>query len=220
MNDKETKVPIYIAIIVALILVAAAGYYALGKQPVQPKAPQLDTSTPAPTGGPATTASSPASISSTPTTPTTITTTTQTTTTIKCELCHTNPQDLSPHVNGGKLCINCHGSQVHNIHIGEGTVNLDCKTCHGFPPKIPTVQPGKGPGSYSVCEQCHAAPPDNTKPSNGNLIVIHLSRGKYCTNCHGTDIQSIHAAALANASKSTATSTATTVSPTSTNAST
>ncbi len=116
--------------------------------------------------------------------------------TIKCELCHTNPQNLSPHVNGGKLCINCHGSQVHNIHIGEGTVNLDCKTCHGFPPTIPTVQKGTGPGSYSVCEQCHAPPPDSLKPSNGNLIVIHLSRGKYCTNCHGTDIGAIHAAAI------------------------
>ena len=120
--------------------------------------------------------------------------------TIKCELCHTNPQNLTPHVNGGKLCINCHGSQVHNIHIGEGTVNLDCKTCHGFPPTIPTVQKGTGPGTYSVCEQCHAPPPDNTKPSNGNLIVIHLSRGKYCTNCHGNDIGAIHSSIIANAS--------------------
>jgi hypothetical protein len=116
--------------------------------------------------------------------------------TVKCELCHTNPQDLSPHVNGGKLCINCHGSQVHNIHVGEGTANLDCKTCHGFPPTIPTVQKGTGPGSYSVCEQCHAPPPDSLKPSNGSLIVIHLSRGIYCTNCHGTDIGAIHAAAI------------------------
>ncbi len=202
MNDKETKVPIYIAIIVALILVAAAGYYVLGK-PAPPKA-QLptDTSTPTPTeGSPAATAVTTAPTGPTSTTVGTPTTQPSTTTTIKCELCHTNAQDLSPHVNGGKLCINCHGSQVHNIHIGEGTVNLDCKTCHGFPPKIPTVQKGSGPGSYSVCEQCHAAPPDNTKPSNGNLIVIHLSRGKYCTNCHGTDITSIHAAALANATK-------------------
>jgi hypothetical protein len=215
MNDKETKVPIYIAIIVALILVAAAGYYVLGKPAPTNAQPPTETATPTPTGGPATTAVSTASIVSTSTISTTATQTTATT--IKCELCHTNAQDLSPHVNGGKLCINCHGSQVHNIHIGEGTVNLDCKTCHGFPPKIPTVQKGTGPGSYSVCEQCHAAPPDNTKPSNGNLIVIHLSRGKYCTNCHGTDIQSIHAAALGNASKSTA---ASTVSPTPINTST
>ncbi len=27
MNDRETKIPIYIAIIVAMILVAAAGYF-------------------------------------------------------------------------------------------------------------------------------------------------------------------------------------------------
>ncbi len=221
MNDKETKVPIYIAIIVALILVAAAGYYVLGKPaPTNAQTP-TDTATPTPpTGGPATTAPSPALTSSTPTTVSTTTTQVSATTTIKCELCHTNAKDLSPHVNGGKLCINCHGSQVHNIHIGEGTVNLDCKTCHGFPPKIPTVQKGTGPGSYSVCEQCHAPPPDNTKPSNGNLILIHLSRGKYCTNCHGTDIQSIHATAL-NATKSTAAPSAVpTVSPVPTNAST
>lgn len=120
-------------------------------------------------------------------------------TTIKCELCHTNAQELNPHVNGGKLCINCHGIQVHNIHVGENTVNLQCDSCHGFPPKVPVVQKGEGPGSYSVCEQCHAPPPDSLKPSEGQLVLIHLSRGKYCTNCHGTDIQSIHAAALANA---------------------
>lgn len=214
MNDKETKVPIYIAIIVALILVAAAGYYVLGK-PTQTNA-QTPTGTPAParTEGPAATVASPASTSTTASAPGTPQASPATT--IKCELCHTNSQDLSPHVNGGKLCINCHGSQVHNIHIGEGTVNLDCKTCHGFPPIIPTVKNGTGPGSYSICEQCHAPPPDNTKPSNGNLILIHLSRGKYCTNCHGTDITAIHAAALGNASKSPAP----TVSPAPTNAST
>lgn len=118
--------------------------------------------------------------------------------TIKCELCHTGPQNLSPHVNGGKLCINCHGSQVHNIHVGVGTVNLDCNTCHGFPPTIPNISKGEGPGYYSVCENCHAPPPDNLNASNGNLIVIHLSRGKHCVNCHGTDIGVIHDAALVN----------------------
>ncbi len=196
MNDKETKVPIYIAIIVALILVAAAGYYVLGTP--APTNAQTPTGTPTRTESPAATATSPASTSTTASAPGTPSA--SPVTTIKCELCHTNAQDLNPHVNGGKLCINCHGSQVHNIHIGEGTVNLDCKTCHGFPPTIPTVQNGTGPGSYSICEQCHAPPPDNTKPSNGNLISIHLSRAKYCTNCHGTDITAIHATALANAS--------------------
>lgn len=116
--------------------------------------------------------------------------------TIKCELCHTDPQELSPHVNGGKLCVTCHGSQVHNIHLGPGTVGLQCESCHGFPPKVPVVQKGVGPGSYSVCEQCHAPPPDSLKPSNGDLVSIHLSRAKYCTNCHGTDIGALHAAKL------------------------
>src|SRR5659263_17722 len=30
---------------------------------------------------------------------------------------------------------------------------------------------------------------------------VVISRGKYCTNCHGTDIGVIHAASLANATK-------------------
>ncbi len=193
MNDKDTKVPVYIAIIVALILVAAAGYYVLGPQ--SGKLQPTGTPTATPEGTPAVTTMPSGA------TPTTAPIQVKPPDVIKCELCHTNAQDLSPHVNGGKLCINCHGSQVHNIHIGAGTVNLDCNTCHGSPPKIPTIEKGEGPGHYSVCEKCHAAPPNNLEPSNGNLIVIHLSRGKYCTNCHGTDIGAIHAAALGNATK-------------------
>ncbi len=194
MNDKDTKVPVYIAIIVALILVAAAGYYVLGGPSGNVTPPPENTPTATAKETPGNTVTPPSG--ATPTTPAP-----PKAEVIKCELCHTNPQDLSPHVNGGRLCINCHGSQVHNIHIGAGTVNLNCDTCHGFPPKIPTVEKGEGPGHYSVCEQCHAAPPDNLKPSLGNLIVIHLSRAKYCTNCHGTDIGAIHAAALSNATK-------------------
>ncbi|MDP2840809.1 MAG: hypothetical protein Q8O17_00855, partial [Candidatus Methanoperedens sp.] len=59
----------------------------------------------------------------------------------------------------------------------------------------------EGPGHFSVCEQCHAPPPDSLKPSYGNLVTIHLSRGKYCTNCHGTDVAIIHATALGNNTK-------------------
>lgn len=118
--------------------------------------------------------------------------------TIKCELCHTNPENIDQHVNGGKLCVSCHGSQVHNIHTGEGTVNLDCNTCHGIPPKIPVVAKGTGPGHYIVCENCHAPPPNSLNSSLGNLIVIHLSRGKYCTVCHGMEIGLIHEAAITN----------------------
>lgn len=202
MNEKDSKVPIYIAILVAVLLIAAGGYFVLGgktkfttETPVATPAPEKEApektvaatakETPAKTGAQETpVVAAPAKVE-----------------TIKCELCHTNPQNLIPHVNGGKLCINCHGSQVHNIHIGPGTVGLQCDTCHGFPPKVPTVQKGEGPGSYSVCEQCHAAPPDSLKPSNGNLIVVHLSRGKYCTNCHGTDVGVIHMAAITNATK-------------------
>ncbi|MCX9011147.1 MAG: hypothetical protein OIN66_08500 [Candidatus Methanoperedens sp.] len=199
MNDKETKVPIYIAIIVALILVGAAGYYVLGKPSPTAKPDDVKkTPIPAQKETPAATAATTSSAALTPGAAQV-----KAVETIKCELCHKDPdpKDLAPHVNGGKLCMNCHGSQVHNIHIGSGTVNLNCDTCHGFPPKIPTVEKGEGPGHYSVCEQCHAPPPDNTKPSNGNLILIHLSRGKYCTNCHGTDIGEIHKLALANTSK-------------------
>src|SRR3972149_6060531 len=193
MNDKDTKVPVYLAIIVALILVAAAGYYVLGGQTGKETPPIATTPTVKET--PKVTTVPPSGATPTPAP------TVAKAEVIKCELCHTNAQDLSPHVNGGKLCINCHGSQVHNIHIGAGTVNLDCNTCHGSPPKIPTIEKGEGPGHYSVCEKCHAAPPNNLEPSNGNLIVIHLSRAKYCTNCHGTDITAMHAAALANASR-------------------
>jgi len=199
MNDKNSKVPIYIAILVAVILIAAGGYFLMGG----PSKPVKNTGAETPHETPQTTIKAMTTATTAPTTAQTpgVSTAPARVETIKCELCHTNPENLAPHVNGGKLCINCHGSQVHNIHIGTGTINLQCDTCHGFPPKIPTVQKGEGPGHYSVCEQCHAAPPDSTKPSNGNLIVVHLSRGKYCTNCHGTDIGKIHAAKLANASK-------------------
>lgn len=195
MNEKDTKVPIYIAIIVAVLLVAVGGYFILG----QKEKPTLPPVTPVAT--PKATPTSTALSGATPPAPTPVPLTP--TVTIKCELCHVNPQEFRPHVNGGRYCMNCHGSQVHNIHIGPGTVGLQCETCHGFPPQIPQVlKKGEGgPGSYSVCERCHAPPPNSTKPSYGNIIVVHLSRGKYCTNCHGTDIGAIHAAKLANMTK-------------------
>lgn len=116
--------------------------------------------------------------------------------TVKCELCHINPENIRQHVNGGEFCINCHGSQVHNIHMGEGTVNLGCDACHGFPPKVPTLEKGTGPGHYIICENCHAPPPNSLNSSLGNLVIIHLSRNKYCTNCHGIELGKIHEAAL------------------------
>jgi len=192
MNEKDSKVPVYIAILIAVILVAAAGFYVLGGNPEES---DEDENTPVATPG-----ETPAHPGGTPTA-SAVTTPPPSAITIKCELCHTNSQNLVPHLNGGKLCINCHGSQVHSIHIGTGTVNLNCDLCHGSPPKVPKVEPGEGPGHFSVCEKCHAPPPDNLQPSNGNLVTIHLSRSKYCTNCHGIDVGVIHEKALGNNSK-------------------
>jgi hypothetical protein len=201
MSDKDSKAPIYIAIVVAVILIAAGGYYVLGGKFTPVKTNEVKQTPPVTAAketsiAPKTTSDTTSVSSQTPAvTPAKVET-------IKCELCHTDAQNLIPHLNGGKLCVTCHGSQVHNIHIGQGTVGLECNTCHGSPPKIPTVdKSADGPGHFSVCENCHAPPPDSLKPSLGNLVTIHLSRGKYCTNCHGTDIGVIHAASLANATK-------------------
>jgi hypothetical protein len=193
MNEKDSKVPVYIAILIAVILVAAAGYYVLGGKPGETPVNE----TPVVTSNETPVATHPGG---NPTASAPVTTPSTSVVTIKCELCHTNAQNLTPHVNGGKLCINCHGSQVHSIHIGAGTVNLNCDLCHGSPPTVPKVEPGEGPGHYSVCEKCHAPPPDSLKPSNGNLVIIHLSRSKYCTNCHGTDVADIHKKVLGNQS--------------------
>ncbi len=197
MAEKDSKVPIYIAIIVAILLVAAGAFFVLRGSPEVP--PEGTTPVPTTIVTPDKTTSPGATPSKTATT-TTPRVEPPRVETIKCELCHIKPEELKPHVNGGKYCINCHGSQVHNIHIGPGTVGLNCDTCHGSPPKIPTIEKGEGPGHYIICEKCHAAPPNSLEPSLGNLIVVHLSRNKYCTNCHGTDISAIHMKAISNAS--------------------
>jgi hypothetical protein len=202
MSDKDSKAPIFIAIAVAVILIAAGGYYVMGGKITPGKKGEENGTTPVPTAKGTTLAGEETPGNTTTAVETPVVAAPAKVETIKCELCHTDPQNLPPHLNGGKLCVTCHGSQVHNIHIGPGTVGLDCSTCHGSPPKIPVVdKSADGPGHYSVCENCHAPPPDSLKPSMGNLITIHLSRSKYCTNCHGTDIGVIHAAALANATK-------------------
>ena len=201
MSDKDSKAPIFIAIAVAVILIAAGGYYVLGGK-IAPGKPGESETTPVPTAKETTLSGEETPGNTTTAKETPVVAAPAKVETIKCELCHTDPQNLPPHVNGGKLCVTCHGSQVHNIHIGPGTVGLECDTCHGSPPKIPVVdKSADGPGHYSVCENCHAPPPDSLKPSKGDLVGIHLSRGKYCTNCHGTDIGVIHAASLANATK-------------------
>jgi len=108
---------------------------------------------------------------------------------IECTLCHTKAPQYKPHVNGGQYCEKCHGSNPHKIHIGPGTINLDCTVCHGPPDSIHIPKPIEE--GRVVCENCHAYP-DATKPSYGNLINIHLPRGKYCTTCHGTNVAGIH----------------------------
>ncbi len=201
MSDKDSKAPIIIAIVVAVILIAAGGYYVLGGKITPVKTDEVKQTPPVTTAketsiAPKTTSEKTTTAAQTPA----VTTAPAKVETIKCELCHKESQDLTPHLNGGKLCVTCHGSQVHNIHIGQGTVGLECNTCHGSPPKIPTVdKSADGPGHFSVCENCHAPPPDSLKPSLGNLVTIHLSRAKYCTNCHGTDIGDIHSKKLTNA---------------------
>lgn len=181
---KKTKLGIFVLLLIAVAFMSGCLAQKSQTQNESPKATEGMAPVPTPAETQNTTVSKLASVE-----------------TIKCELCHTTAQDLNPHVNGGKLCVTCHGSQVHNIHIGPGTVGLQCDSCHGFPPKVPTIEKGEGPGHYSVCENCHAPPPDSLKPSNGNLIVVHLSRGKYCTNCHGNDIGKTHEAALSKAAK-------------------
>jgi hypothetical protein len=203
MSDKDSKAPIYIAIVVAVILIAAGGYYVLGGK-ITPVKTDDGKQTPPVTTAKETSIAPKSTSGITTSAAPAVTTAPAKVETIKCELCHTDAQNLTPHLDGGKLCVTCHGSQVHNIHIGSGTVGLECNTCHGSPPKIPTVdKSADGPGHFSVCENCHAPPPDSLKPSLGNLVTIHLSRGKYCTNCHGTDIGVIHAASLSNATNAT-----------------
>ena len=111
---------------------------------------------------------------------------------VRCEACHTKAVNYAAHVTGGQKCANCHGSDPHKIHIGPGTINLQCSTCHGAPPNVKVPKPIEE--GRTVCENCHAYP-DPTKPSYGNLVNIHIPRGKYCTVCHGLDIASLHKAA-------------------------
>ncbi|HID27630.1 MAG TPA: hypothetical protein EYP22_07430 [Methanosarcinales archaeon] len=89
---------------------------------------------------------------------------------------------LNQHTNGHKFCIICHGSHLHRFHIDL----VECSQCHGDPPTIPNM----GNGNI-VCNKCHGYP-DPLTPSNGNLLIIHQSRGIYCSNCHGSSAIQIH----------------------------
>jgi len=115
---------------------------------------------------------------------------------LSCDMCHEREKttNLEAHVKGGLLvngrpgCFDywgCHGranATVHTVHPAE----VGCVACHG---KIPTI-PQKGPGG-TTCEQCHGTP-NPLEPSQGNLVNIHLSRGKDCQVCHVGEISEIH----------------------------
>ena len=119
---------------------------------------------------------------------------------LKCESCHKDPQNITSHVNGGNFCLYCHGGKVHDYHKETDTVNVDCITCHGFPPIIPQAKKTEDPGNIIVCNNCHAPPPDSFKSSHGNLILIHQSRGTYCINCHSNKIGENHIEIMENQS--------------------
>lgn len=111
---------------------------------------------------------------------------------LECEYCHKDPKNITSHVNGGKFCLYCHGGKVHDYHIETESVNMDCTTCHGFPPIIPQAKQSEKPENIIICNNCHAPPPDPFKSSKGNLIVIHQSRDTYCIDCHGNEIGEKH----------------------------
>jgi len=120
--------------------------------------------------------------------------------TVDCNACHSKSTEYVPHVNGGQYCFNCHGSDPHVIHTGEGTVNLECGVCHGTGTNFKTgeqfrQEAGEG---HTTCELCHD-PTDPVKPSNGNLVNIHIPRGKPCTVCHTQDLNVLHSKADAGA---------------------
>jgi hypothetical protein len=107
---------------------------------------------------------------------------------VNCGDCHKRATEYVDHINGEQYCSRCHGTDPHVIHVGAGTIDLDCEVCHGGVEAI--MIPEKGPGG-TTCELCHA--PDNpVKPSEGNLVNIHIPRGKYCTVCHDEPLVNYH----------------------------
>ena len=107
--------------------------------------------------------------------------------TVDCSACHTKATEYVDHVNGGKYCFNCHGSDPHVIHTGEGTVNLECAVCHGTGAEFRTGEDFRQEAvempAGSTCELCHD-PTDPVQPSFGNLVNIHIEREIPCSGCH------------------------------------
>lgn len=97
-------------------------------------------------------------------------------------------------------------NQVHNIHVGYGTANLNCDACHGFPPN--TNPPAE------LCSACHPAPvitpvttatptatatpvvtatiiPGNPKSRIHNIHTGPGTAGLKCDICHGFPAQPV-----------------------------
>ena len=118
--------------------------------------------------------------------------------TTSCEMCHKTESsaDLNAHVTGGQLvngkpgCFGywgCHGVDNCTVHTVHPPGEVGCAACHGT--ETPTIPP-KGAGG-TTCELCHGYPKP-LEPSEGNLVWIHLDRGKACTVCHVGEISEIH----------------------------
>lgn len=116
---------------------------------------------------------------------------------IDCSQCHDNSEKYQPHVNGGDYCFDCHGSDPHTIHTGEGTIQLECSVCHGGGTQFKTgKQFQQEAGNDTTCVLCHS-PEDPTKPTDprGNLVTIHLGRDQSCSTCHAESLDVLHASA-------------------------
>ncbi|MHC1604208.1 MAG: hypothetical protein ACXQTK_05890 [Candidatus Syntropharchaeales archaeon] len=108
---------------------------------------------------------------------------------VSCLMCHEGSEDLDAHLHGGDKCLKCHktpGGDEADVHTVHPEAAVPCKLCHGMPPTVP--QPV---GDYTVCENCHAYP-DATASVEGNLVEVHIPRGKDCTVCHTGDVSAIH----------------------------
>jgi|Deesub1362A_J573_1020465.scaffolds.fasta_scaffold00040_116 uncharacterized CHY-type Zn-finger protein len=110
-----------------------------------------------------------------------------------CENCHINekrqyvPQakTIAGHVDGSQYCFYCHaenksGNLVEEIAKLHHSKYTDCNLCH----KSFTL-------TELDCGNCHAAD-DPFKPSEANLLDIHIPRGVDCQSCHGDDFLRIH----------------------------
>ncbi|MHC1635283.1 MAG: hypothetical protein ACXQTS_01490 [Candidatus Methanospirareceae archaeon] len=175
-----------IAVIVIIGIVVGLTVLTVKKPPTPPL-------TPTPPKPPVTT---PPVVTPTPSPPTSPTPPPATPAPVSCDMCHEREKtaNLKAHTEGGLLvddkpgCFNywgCHGgpnATVHTVHPPEVT----CVQCHGKIPKIPS----KGPGG-TTCENCHGYP-NPLKSSEGNLVNIHLNRGKSCQVCHTGEISEIH----------------------------